>query len=89
MTALIVGADALGNLPRVLQKQGFQEVIHWSGRSRLYRTKTIPKAVGKVFLMCDFVNHNVMQSIRNQSKRAGIPVVYGKRSIADLETRAR
>lgn len=89
MTALVVGADALGNLPSKLRERGFGSVIHWNGRSRAFRTKAIPRGVEKVFVMCDYVNHLLMQSIKRQTKSAGIPVVYGKRSLADLEPQLR
>lgn len=89
MTALIVGADVLGNLPSKLRERGFGSVIHWDGRGRAYRTKAIPRQVGTVFVMCDYVNHLLMLNIKRQTKSAGIPVVYGKRSLADLETRLR
>lgn len=89
MTALIVGADALGNLPERLKEKGFGTVLHWDGRSPGYRTKPLPKRVGTVFVLCDFVSHSLMQNIKRRSRTAGIPVVYAKRSLADLDGRHR
>lgn len=81
MTVLLVGADRLGNIPVKLQKEGAEEIIHWSGRSKSYLNKTIPKKVDMVILFWDFLNHNLMSNIKQQAKAAGIPVVFSKRSL--------
>jgi hypothetical protein len=81
MTVLVVGADRLGNIPEKLQEEGAKEIIHWSGRSKSYLNKTIPKKVDMVILFWDFLNHNLMSNIKHQAKAAGIPVVFSKRSL--------
>ncbi|HBC94502.1 MAG TPA: dihydroorotate dehydrogenase [Pelotomaculum sp.] len=82
MTVLIVGADRLGSIPKRLQNEGVNKIIHWSGRSSSFQKKTIPRNVDKIIVLCDFLNHNLMHSVKNRAKSCGIPVIYNKRSIA-------
>lgn len=81
MALLIVGADRLGNIPEYLHSRGANEIIHWSGRQKSFRNRRIPNKVEQVIIFYDFVNHNLMQSIKKQSKSKNIPVVYGKRAL--------
>ena len=81
MTVLIVGADRLGKIPDELQKDGFTKIIHWTGRERSFRNRTIPKKVDRVLLFYDFTNHCLMHSIKRQAKNFGIPIIYTKRSV--------
>jgi hypothetical protein len=73
---LVVGSDSLGNLPVRLQARGYGEIIHWDGRRRRQRGSNLPKRVKAVVVLCDRVNHQLMQNVKRQSKAAGIPVVY-------------
>ena len=81
MTVLVVGADRLGNIPTRFREEGVDEIIHWSGRSKYFVNKTIPKKVDRVILFWDFLGHNLMMSIKQQAKAAGIPVIFSKRSL--------
>lgn len=81
MAILIVGADRLGNIPQKLYNEGAQEIIHWSGRKKSYQTKAIPKKVDTIILLCDFLNHRLMDNIKRQAKTINIPVIFSKRSI--------
>jgi hypothetical protein len=78
---LIVGADRLGNIPVKLYEEGAKEIIHWSGRNKSLLTKEIPRKVDKIIIFCDFLNHRLMQHVRQQAKIVNIPIVYKKRSI--------
>ena len=81
MVILVVGADKLGNIPNHLQEQGAKKIVHWNGRAKSFQNRKIPKEVDKILIFCDFINHNLMNNIRKQSKSNNIPVVYGRRSL--------
>jgi hypothetical protein len=74
--ALIVGSDSLGALPSRLEARGFREIIHWDGRNRRVEHKPLPKRIDIVVVLCDRVSHRLMQSVKRQSKAAGIPIVF-------------
>lgn len=81
MTVLIVGGDRLGNIPANLYEEGFKEIIHWSGRTKSFQNKVIPKKISKIVLFYNFLNHNLMQNIKRQAKENNIPIVYSKRAL--------
>jgi len=82
MRVLIVGADRLGNITKKLQQEGAEEIIHWTGRSKSFWNKEVPRNVEKVIVFCDFINHKTMYNVKRQAKVSGIPVVYSKRAIS-------
>ncbi|MFZ5966026.1 MAG: DUF2325 domain-containing protein [Bacillota bacterium] len=84
MTALIVGGDRLGNIPETLQEKGIKEYIHWTGRKKAMRRKTIPNHVDMVIVLYDFVEHNLTEIIKEQSKNLNIPCIFSKRACSDL-----
>lgn len=84
MTVLIVGGDRLGNIPKELQKEGFTEIIHWTGRSKSCRTRDLPRSVDRVILLYDFTSHLVMQNVKKQAKMYKIPITYHKRALVGL-----
>ncbi len=81
MTVLIVGGDRLGNIPKELRKEGVNEIIHWTGRAKSFCNRAIPKNVDKVILFYDFMNHNLMQSVKRQAKMYRIPISYARRAV--------
>lgn len=85
LTVLLVGADQLGNLPRELEKHGCKEIIHWSGRKKLTRKKVIPACVDMVLVLHDYVNHGLMNNVREQAKNRRLPVFFSRRGTAGLE----
>lgn len=82
MTVLIVGADRLGNIPKKLRNEGVKKIIHWSGRSRSFQNKAIPRNVDKIIVLYDFLNHNLMHSVKNRAKSYDISAIFNKRSIS-------
>lgn len=78
-TVLVVGADRLGCIPRKLEAEGFNDIIHWNGRQKGCLTRSIPNNVDEVFLYWNFVNHGLMNSIKRQAKERGIPITYNRR----------
>lgn len=84
MTVLLIGADQLGKIPEELEQHGCKEVIHWSGRKNVALKKNIPSKVDLVFVFHDFVGHNLVKAIKEKAKELQLPVIFVKRSIADI-----
>ena len=84
MTALIVGGDKLGNIPDLLIERGIHEYIHWPGRKKGMRKKSIPTNIDMVIVLVDYIEHNLSEIIKGQSKTMNIPCVFSKRACSDL-----
>lgn len=50
MSVLVIGGDHLGKIPSKLEKAGFTQVIHVSGRKRGQWLPNIPKRVDCIIL---------------------------------------
>lgn len=85
MTALLVGGDRLGNIPTELAKQGVSQVIHWTGRKGRTRIKNLPENIDMVLVLCDFVEHGLMNSVKGQAKAKEIPIIYSQRAITRIK----
>jgi len=82
VTILVVGSDRISKISEKLYVEGAKKIIHWNGRNKSFQNKLIPSNVEKVIVLCDFLNHNLMYSIKRQTKLKGIPVVYNKGSLS-------
>lgn len=82
MTVLVVGGDSLGKIPNYLKEQGYKEIIHWTGRSTKDKNKSIPENLDLVVVLCNYVNHITMNSVKKQAKERAIPMVFSKRAMA-------
>lgn len=85
MTVLLVGADQLGNIPHHLKRHGFREIVHWTGRATRTVNRQLPTSVDLVLVFSDFINHQLMSSVKSQAKSKNIPVLYCKRSCCNLD----
>ncbi len=85
MTALLVGADKLGNIPDILEDKGFENIIHWTGRKSLSKARKIPLDVDLVLVFHDYVNHILMDSVKAQAKQRKLPVMFSKRGTSVLK----
>ncbi len=47
MRVLLVGADRIGNITKKLEKEGFEDIIHWTGRSKSFWNKDVPRSMKK------------------------------------------
>jgi hypothetical protein len=65
---LVVGADHLGNITDKLIDSGFREIIHLDGRKVNMVKRDIPEHVDIVFIMTDYVNHNLAKTIKQKAK---------------------
>ena len=84
MTALLVGADKLGNIPETLRCQGIDHYVHWTGRKKKLRKSKIPKEADMIILFYDYIEHNIACIIKEQAKQQNIPCVFSKRAVSDL-----
>ncbi len=84
MSALIVGGDHLGCIPRELDKIGVNEIRHLTGRSGQKIRDGIPETMDFVIVLYDFVNHNLAHKIKNFAENNGMPIVYAKRSWSSI-----
>ncbi|HHT9160211.1 MAG: dihydroorotate dehydrogenase [Planctomycetes bacterium RIFCSPLOWO2_12_FULL_39_13] len=84
MSALIVGGDHLGSIPKELDKIGVNEVRHLTGRSGQKIRDGIPETMDFIIVLYDFVNHNLAYKIKKFAENKGIPIVYAKRSWASI-----
>lgn len=87
LTAVVVGADALGNIPGVLQEHNISVGQHISGRSPAHQKKSLrlPSGTGIVILLTDFLGHNVMKSFRAAAQKSNIKVLACRRSVSSLK----
>jgi hypothetical protein len=87
MKTMVIGADQLGNIPKVLQSHGFKLVSHVTGRERIAQraTQHLPRGLDLVVLLTDFLGHNVMKAYRQAAIEAGVRVVACRRSVSAIE----
>lgn len=81
---LVIGGDRLGNIIDLLEREGFQEVHHVSGRKSSETGMKIPAGVRLILVLTDFVNHNLAKSVKNQAKDKKVPILFCKRSCAAI-----
>jgi hypothetical protein len=77
---LIIGGDRLGSIIKNLEGEGFNEVIHLSGRKKQFVRKDIPRKVDLILVLTDFINHNLSAVIKRKAQELGIPICFSKRS---------
>ena len=85
LSAVVVGADRLGNIPDLLKGHNISITHHISGRDPSHQKKTLqlPSGTQLVILLTDFLGHNVMKTFRNA--RGGIRVVACRRSVCSMQ----
>lgn len=87
LSAVIVGADRLGNIPDLLKRLNIAISHHISGRDPSHQKKTLqlPSGTDLVILLTDFLGHNVMKTFRQAAQRAGIQVIACRRSVCSMQ----
>lgn len=87
VSAVIVGADRLGNIPNLLQMHNIKIKQHINGRepSHQKKTLTLPSGTELLILLTDFLGHNVMKAFRSAAQRSGIKVVACRRSVCSVK----
>lgn len=91
LSAVVVGADRLGNIPELLKGHNIAITHHISGREPAHQKKTLqlPSGTHLVILLTDFLGHNVMKTFRHAAQRAGIRVVACRRSVCSMRQALR
>jgi hypothetical protein len=87
LSAVIVGADRLGNIPELLRGHNISITHHISGRDPAHQKKTLslPSGTQVVILLTDFLGHNVMKTFRNAAQKSGVKVVACRRSVCAVQ----
>ncbi|WP_420226500.1 DUF2325 domain-containing protein [Pigmentiphaga litoralis] len=87
LSAVIVGADRLGNIPDLLKGHNIAITHHISGRDPSHQKKTLqlPSGTEVLILLTDFLGHNVMKAFRQAAQRSGIRVVACRRSVYAMQ----
>lgn len=87
LSAVIVGADRLGNIPDLLDRLNIAITHHISGRDPSHQKKApqLPRGTDLVILLTDFLGHNVMKMFRQAAQRAGVRVVACRRSVCSMQ----
>lgn len=87
VSALVVGADRLGNIPDLLKDHNIAIRQHISGRDPAHQKKTpqLPSGTDLVILLTDFLGHNVMKTFRAAAQRSGIRVMACRRSVCSVK----
>lgn len=87
VSALVVGADRLGNIPDLLKGHNISIRQHISGRDPAHQKKTpqLPSGTDLVILLTDFLGHNVMKTFRAAAQRSGIRVMACRRSVCSVK----
>lgn len=85
MSILVVGADHLGDIATNLKNMGCKSLTHLKGRKNINKKKlNIPEGTDLVLVMTDYVDHNILHTIRDRAKSQSIPLIFSKRSWAYL-----
>ena len=87
VSAVVVGADRLGNIPDLLKIHNISIKHHISGRDPAHQKKTLqlPSGTDLLILLTDFLGHNVMKTFRAAATKSGIRVVACRRSVCSMK----
>ncbi|NYT23047.1 DUF2325 domain-containing protein [Alcaligenaceae bacterium] len=87
VSAVVVGADRLGNIPDVLKGHNIAIMHHISGRDPSHQKKTLqlPSGTQLLILLTDFLGHNVMKTFRAAAQRSGVRVLACRRSVCSMK----
>lgn len=87
VSAVVVGADRLGNIPDVLRGHNIAIMQHISGRDPAHQKKTLqlPSGTQLLILLTDFLGHNVMKTFRAAAQRSGVRVLVCRCSACSMK----
>lgn len=87
VSAVVVGADRLGNIPDLLKVHNIAIRHHISGRDPSHQKKTLqlPSGTELLILLTDFLGHNVMKTFRAAAQKSGIRVLACRRSVCSMK----
>lgn len=86
MSVIIVGGDHLGHIEKRLYERGVSELIHVSGRKKSDNKRlAFNKKITAVLVFTDYINHNLMDEVKEQARCFQIPVIFARRAWSDIE----
>jgi hypothetical protein len=85
MSVLIVGGDRVTPYRDYLHSKGFDDVRHWNGRKGSDSHRQIPLDTRLIVILVDYVNHSLATKTRRNARDRGLPVIFCKRCVAQLE----
>lgn len=85
MNVLMVGADWIEAMRKTLESAGLVVQEHWTGRKPGDQRRGIPRDVEMVVVFYDRVNHCLAKKVRTDAARRGLPVLYCRHSLDDVQ----
>lgn len=86
MTVLIVGGDYIASLKQKITAHGYSRIEHWNGRKKGFNKRALPGRTELVVIIYDYVSHNLANSVKDQASRIGIPMIFCRRSLYEIDT---
>lgn len=86
MTVLIVGGDYIASLKQRITAHGYPRIEHWNGRKKGFNKRALPSRTKLVVIIYDYVSHNLANSVKNQASRIGIPMIFCRCSLYEIDT---
>lgn len=80
MSILVIGGDHLGNIKDKLNQKGFDEIGHITGRKKRDRKIKISQNTDLVLVLTDFIGHNMVEIIKEESRKNNVSVIFSRRS---------
>lgn len=85
MSVVIIGGDRLGSIPKKLRLAGFDEIYRVSGRKRRKAQEScLPKDIDLVLVLTDYLNHNLMDTVKQEAKDRNIRLIFARRSWSSI-----
>ncbi len=83
MSILIIGADEISPIKKMLQGFGATTINHWDARKKSSAPrKKIPQDTDLIVMLTSFLNHNTMHRYKTEAKKKDIPFICSKRSVS-------
>lgn len=89
MSVLVVGADYISSIESYLKSIGHSKVRHWPARSNSECHKTIPHDTELVVFLINYLNHGMARHLRKIANDRGLPMVFSRRSVPELDIAIR
>ena len=86
MSVLLIGGDRIGSITQKLRERGFDDIQHVTGRKHGNRKIKISANTDLVLVLVDFVEHNLVEIVKKESKKVGVRVEFSRRSWISMES---
>ena len=85
MAVLIVGADYVTSFKHLILAQCHMRVKHWDGRKKRLNKYSLPSETQLIIVICDYVNHSLVNAVKEKANYSDIPLIYCHRSVSELK----